>query len=429
MMSASFENLGVLRFITAGSVDDGKSTLIGRLLYDSQAVLSDQLYALTNAKNKRVSSEEIDFSLLTDGLEAEREQGITIDVAYRYFATAKRKFIIADTPGHEQYTRNMVTGASTADAAVILIDGTRVKEKQGRLELLAQTKRHSAIVKLLGLKHVIVAVNKLDLLNYDQNLFNSICEAYRLLANQLGLKQVIFVPVSALKGDNIVYKSDRMPWYKGGALLEVLESIQLLEAEQSELRFPVQYVLRQDGALADDFRGYMGRIEAGQIHVGDQLSVLPSSAIGTVTEIIGPAGLIQQAKAGQCVTIRFNEDLDISRGNMLVSKESQKQLSKKIIADMCWLDSEPMSSQRKYILKHTTASVFTRIDRVETVLDMQTLSHGVGQAELKMNDIGVVHLTVQNPIACDAYIDNPKTGSFILIDEASHHTVAAGMIR
>lgn len=254
------EDLGVLRFITAGSVDDGKSTLIGRLLYDSKAVLSDQLSALSRAKNKRTVGDEIDLSLLTDGLEAEREQGITIDVAYRYFATAKRKFIIADTPGHEQYTRNMVTGASTAHAAIILIDPTRVTVENGVTQLLPQTKRHSAIVKLLGLQHVIVAINKMDLVDYSEATFNLIREAYVELARQLGLEDVRFVPVSALKGDNIVGASERMPWYAGEALLDVLEQLPVAQATGEALRFPVQWVARQDGSSADDFRGYMGRI-------------------------------------------------------------------------------------------------------------------------------------------------------------------------
>ena len=259
------EDLGVLRFITAGSVDDGKSTLIGRLLYDSKAVLSDQLSAISRAKNKRTVGDEIDLSLLTDGLEAEREQGITIDVAYRYFATAKRKFIIADTPGHEQYTRNMVTGASTAHAAIILVDATRVTFVDGVAQLLPQTKRHSAIVKLLGLQHVIVAINKMDLVDYSETRFNEIRDAYVELARQLGITNVRFVPVSALKGDNIVTASERMPWYAGEPLLDLLEALPVTQPTDQALRFPVQWVARQDGSQADDFRGYMGRVEAGEV--------------------------------------------------------------------------------------------------------------------------------------------------------------------
>jgi sulfate adenylyltransferase subunit 1 len=303
-------DLGVLRFITAGSVDDGKSTLIGRLLYDSKAVLSDQLSALSRAKNKRTVGEEIDLSLLTDGLEAEREQGITIDVAYRYFATARRKFIIADTPGHEQYTRNMVTGASTAHAAIVLIDATRVtKGEDGRTILLPQTKRHSAIVKLLGLQHVIVAINKMDLVEYSETRFNEIRDAYVELARQLGLLDVRFVPVSALKGDNIVQASERMPWYAGEPLLDVLEQLPVTQAMGAALRFPVQWVARQDGSSADDFRGYMGRVEAGEVRVGDAIVVLPAQREARVAEIIAPVpggtAQVDRAFAGQTVTIRL----------------------------------------------------------------------------------------------------------------------------
>jgi len=282
-------DLGVLRFITAGSVDDGKSTLIGRLLYDSKAVLSDQLSALSRAKNKRTVGDEIDLSLLTDGLEAEREQGITIDVAYRYFATVKRKFIVADTPGHEQYTRNMVTGASTADAAIILVDATRVTyDAAGAAQLLPQTKRHSAIVRLLGLQHVIVAINKMDLVDFSEQRFNEIRQAYVLLARQLGLSDVIFVPVSALKGDNLVTASEAMPWYAGEPLLSILETLPARDEHAGALRFPVQWVARQDGNQADDFRGYMGRIESGEIAVGQTLTVLPADRRATVAEIIAP---------------------------------------------------------------------------------------------------------------------------------------------
>lgn len=291
------EDLGVLRFITAGSVDDGKSTLIGRLLYDSKAVLSDQLSALSRAKNKRTVGDEIDLSLLTDGLEAEREQGITIDVAYRYFATAKRKFIIADTPGHEQYTRNMVTGASTAHAAIILIDATRVTFENGVAQLLPQTKRHSAIVKLLGLQHVIVAINKMDLVDYSEARFNEIRDAYVTLAQQLGLQDVLFVPVSALKGDNIVTASEKMPWYAGELLLDVLELLPVASDLGTALRFPVQWVARQDGSSADDFRGYMGRIEAGEVNVGDAITVLPSNRSATVAEIIAPVPVPCRARS------------------------------------------------------------------------------------------------------------------------------------
>ena len=431
------EDLGVLRFITAGSVDDGKSTLIGRLLYDSKAVLSDQLSALSRAKNKRTVGDEIDLSLLTDGLEAEREQGITIDVAYRYFATAKRKFIIADTPGHEQYTRNMVTGASTAHAAIILIDATRVTFDHGVAQLLPQTKRHSAIVNLLGLQHVIVAINKMDLVDYGEARFNEIRDAYVALARQLGLANVRFVPVSALKGDNIVTASERMPWYAGEPLLDVLEALPVEQAGGDALRFPVQWVARQDGASADDFRGYMGRVEAGEVKLGDAITVLPAGRRATVAEIIAPVpggtAQVDRAFAGQTVTIRLAEDVDVSRGDTFVpaANESQSvpQPAKKLEADLCWFDEEPLSTQRKYLLKQTTNTVFARVGAIKEVLDVHTLSHATDRQGLAMNDIGRVALTLQKPLVCDAYDVHPGTGAFVLIDEATHHTVAAGMIR
>ncbi|WP_321912766.1 sulfate adenylyltransferase subunit 1 [Paraburkholderia sp. J11-2] len=427
------EDLGVLRFITAGSVDDGKSTLIGRLLYDSKAVLSDQLSALSRAKNKRTVGDEIDLSLLTDGLEAEREQGITIDVAYRYFATAKRKFIIADTPGHEQYTRNMVTGASTAHAAIILIDPTRVTVENGVTQLLPQTKRHSAIVKLLGLQHVIVAINKMDLVEYSEATFNLIREAYVALARQLGLNDVRFVPVSALKGDNIVAASERMPWYAGEPLLDVLEQLPVAQATGEALRFPVQWVARQDGSSADDFRGYMGRVEAGEVKLGDAITVLPAGRSATVAEIIAPVpggtAQVDRAFAGQTVTIRLTEDVDVSRGDTFVPASDNAQPAKKLEADLCWFDDEPLSPQRKYLLKQTTSTVFAKIGAVKQVLDVHTLSHATDRHELAMNDIGRVALSLQKPLVCDLYDANLGTGAFVLIDEATHHTVAAGMIR
>ncbi|MBO3052326.1 sulfate adenylyltransferase subunit 1, partial [Burkholderia pseudomallei] len=399
----------------------------------SKAVLSDQLSALSRAKNKRTVGDELDLALLTDGLEAEREQGITIDVAYRYFATAKRKFIIADTPGHEQYTRNMVTGASTAHAAIILIDATRVTFDAGAAQLLPQTKRHSAIVKLLDLQHVIVAINKMDLVDYSETRFNEIRDAYVKLAQQLGLADVRFVPVSALKGDNIVAASERMPWYAGEPLLNVLETLPVETQAHDALRFPVQWVARQDGSSADDFRGYMGRIEAGEVKVGDEIVVLPSNRTATIAEIIAPVpggtAAVERAFAGQAVTIRLAEDVDVSRGDTFVPRAQGVEPAKKLEADLCWFDETPLSSQRKYLLKQTTNTVFTKIGAVKQVLDVHTLSHATDRHELKMNDIGRVALTLQKPIVCDTYDAHPGTGAFVLIDEATHHTVAAGMIR
>ncbi|MBP0621353.1 sulfate adenylyltransferase subunit 1 [Cupriavidus consociatus] len=423
---------GLLRFITAGSVDDGKSTLIGRLLYDSKAVLSDQLTALANAKNKRTAGEQIDFSLLTDGLEAEREQGITIDVAYRYFSTARRKFIIADTPGHEQYTRNMVTGASTAHAAIVLVDATRVTVKDGRAELLAQTKRHSAILKLLEIQHVIVAVNKMDLVDFSEQTFNEIRAAYAELAEQLGLKDVRYVPVSALRGDNIVHESDAMPWYQGEPLLPLLEELPVEEAapeDDAALRFPVQLVIRQDGSQSDDFRGYAGRVEAGTVRVGQKLRVLPANREALVAEVLTPNGAAESANVGDTVTVRLAEDVDVSRGDMFVAADATAASAKKLQADLCWFDDESLNPSRKYVLKHTTASVFARVSAVDRVLDVHTLSHETGRHDIRLNDIGSVQISLQKPIVCDAYGDNPATGAFVLIDEATNHTVAAGMIR
>lgn len=428
---------GLLRFITAGSVDDGKSTLIGRLLYDSKAVLTDQLQALTRAKNKRTAGEDIDFSLLTDGLEAEREQGITIDVAYRYFSTARRKFIIADTPGHEQYTRNMVTGASTAHAAIILIDATRVTTVDGKAQLLAQTKRHSAIVKLLELQHVIVAVNKMDLVDYSEARFNEIRTAYDALAAQLGLQDhenaVRYVPVSALRGDNIVHASEAMPWYQGEPLLALLEDLKVEETApvgDDALRFPVQLVARQDGSQADDFRGYMGRVEAGTVRVGQAVRVLPANRETTVAEVLTPNGAADSAGPGETITVRLADDVDVSRGDTIVAAPTTAaNAAKKLHADLCWFDEHELNPARKYVLKHTTATVFARVSEVERVLDVHTLSHETGRKQIALNDIGTVNISLQKPIVCDAYGDNPATGAFILVDEATHHTVAAGMIR
>ena len=433
---------GVVRFITAGSVDDGKSTLIGRLLYDTKAVLADQLLALSKTKHARVTASDaaVDLALLTDGLEAEREQGITIDVAYRYFATAKRKFIVADAPGHEQYTRNLVTGASQADVAVLLVDATRVDLSAKPAGLLAQTKRHSAIVRLLGLRHVAVAVNKMDLLGFDEKVFNAIKESIEGLAKTLGLPAPHLIPVSALQGDNVVEKSDKTPWYQGPSLLQWLEGLDTSVVHKVQsLRFPVQYVARQDGSAADDFRGYLGRIESGSIKKGQKVTVLPSGLEATVSEIHvgndhqaahGAAG-VDVAKAGQVIALRLAEDVDVSRGDLIVASESVDApvLTKQISADICWLDSEPLSLARKYVLRHTTNTVFAKVKGIQQVLDVQTLSHGTDIHALNMNEIGRVDLVLQKPIAADLFDDAPSTGAFVLIDEATNHTVAAGMVR
>jgi len=432
---------GVVRFITAGSVDDGKSTLIGRLLFDTKAVLADQLAALSKTKHARVTATDaaVDLALLTDGLEAEREQGITIDVAYRYFATAKRKFIVADAPGHEQYTRNLVTGASQADVAILLVDATRVDLTLEPVGLLAQTKRHAAIVRLLGLQHIGVAVNKMDLLDFDETVFNRIKASIENLTQTLGLPTPHVFPVSALQGDNIVDKSAKTSWYQGPALLQWLEGLEISSTQKvNDLRFPIQYVARQDGSAADDFRGYLGRIEAGSIQKGQKVVVLPSNQEATVAEIHvandhtqtpNPAGS-EQALAGQVVAVRLAEDVDISRGDLIVAANAAPpSLAKQLVADICWLDTEPLSLARKYILRHTTNTVFAKVKNIVQVLDVQTLSHATDIHALQMNEIGRVELALQKPIVADHFDDAPSTGAFVLIDEATNHTVAAGMVR
>ena len=419
-----------LRFITAGSVDDGKSTLIGHLLYDSKALLIDQIKTL-NAGKEKGNKEAIDFSILTDGLEAEREQGITIDVAYRYFSTAKRKFIIADTPGHEQYTRNMVTGASTASAAIVLIDASQLNFDEKTLQLLPQTKRHSAILRQLNCPHILVAVNKMDLLDYSEEKFNAIVEAYRQLAAQLGLKDVHFVPVSALLGDNLVYVSESTPWYQGEPLLTILEnlpSVDEVSHSNADFYFPVQLVVRQDADKADDFRGYQGRIERGSVQQGQTIRIEPNGLTAKVTEIITPKGEVTQAVAGEVITLRLDRDIDISRGDLFVDESSPLTPKKQLEATICWFDERPLNTARKYLLKHGTQTVFAKISEIESVLNVHTLEQESGATALKMNDIARVRLSLQKPIVATTYEENIAGGAFILVDEATYNTVAAGMI-
>ncbi|MDY0964393.1 MULTISPECIES: sulfate adenylyltransferase subunit 1 [Massilia] len=420
----------LLRFITAGSVDDGKSTLIGRLLFDSKGIFADQLAAVSRAKHKRTVGDTIDLSLLTDGLEAEREQGITIDVAYRYFATPKRKFIIADTPGHEQYTRNMVTGASTADAVIILIDVSKVKlGDDGSVQLLTQTKRHSTIAKLLQIEHVVVAVNKMDLVDYDRSVYERIVAEYQKFAASLGLKDITAIPLSALAGDNVVDRSDKLAWYEGPTLIELLESLSVYDqSHAAPFRFPVQLVARHNGHEANDFRGYMGRIESGVVKVGDKLTVQPSNQSATVKEIVTFDGSLESAVAGQSVTLVLNEYVDVSRGDMLAGSEQPATLLKQVTADVCWMADEPLDLRRKYWIKHGTRQTAAKVARLDTILDVNTQERHPAEG-LKLNDIARVQLTVQQPLAADAYADIRATGAFILIDEVTHQTVAAGMIR
>ena len=436
------QNQNVVRFITAGSVDDGKSTLIGRLLYDTKSILVDQLESLSKTKHARVTSSDagVDLALLTDGLEAEREQGITIDVAYRYFSTPKRKFIVADAPGHEQYTRNLVTGASQSDVAVILVDATRVDLNTTPATLLAQTKRHAAIVHLLGLRHVVFAVNKMDLLNFDEAVFNTITIAIQDLCKKIGLSKPTLIPMSALLGANVVTASKDTPWYKGPTLLQWLEGLDTSPAsEKTGLRFPVQYVARQDGSASDDFRGYLGQIESGSIRVGQKIKVLPENREATVAKIyLGnrsnrehTSNEVESAQTGESAAISLTEDIDVSRGCLFISAEDANPptLSKQISADLCWLDTEPLSLSRKYALRHTTNTIGAKVKVIEQVLDVQTLSHALETHPLKANEIGRVSFVLQKPIVTDLFNQSQRTGAFILIDEATNHTVAAGMIR
>ncbi|MBT8604370.1 sulfate adenylyltransferase [Polynucleobacter paneuropaeus] len=438
------QNQNVVRFITAGSVDDGKSTLIGRLLYDTKSILVDQLESLSKTKYARVTSSDagVDLALLTDGLEAEREQGITIDVAYRYFSTPKRKFIVADAPGHEQYTRNLVTGASQSDVAVILVDATRVDLNTTLATLLAQTKRHAAIVHLLGLRHVVFAINKMDLFEFDEKVYNTIKTSIEDLAQKIGLPKPTLIPISALLGANVVTASKHTSWYKGPTLLEWLEGLDTSpESEKLSLRFPVQYVARQDGSASDDFRGYLGEIESGSIRKGQKIKVLPGGSEATVAEIYlgnrtsskqtNGSNAVESAETGQAVAIQLAEDIDISRGSLFVSTDDLHPpvLSKQISADLCWLDSEPLSLSRKYALRHTTNTVGAKVKNIQQVLDVQTLSNASDIHALSTNEIGRVDFILQKPIAADLFDQSQKTGAFILIDEATNHTVAAGMIR
>lgn len=415
----SFSNTELLRFITAGSVDDGKSTLIGRLLHDSKSIFEDQLSAITNTSHKR-GMKDVDLSLLTDGLQAEREQGITIDVAYRYFATPKRKFIIADTPGHEQYTRNMVTGASTANLAIILIDA--------RKGVLTQSRRHAYLASLMGIPHLVVAINKMDLVDYSCDVVNKISQDFTGFADRLGLGNIVYIPMSALNGDMVVERGNNLPWYKGVTLMELLENISIdHDINLEDFRFPVQLVCRPKTEELHDFRGYMGRIESGYISVGDKVTVFPSGLNSRVKEIVTYDGFLSHAVAPQSVTLTVEDHLDISRGDMLVKTDSTPRVTKKIEAILCWLSETDLDLRRKYLIKHSTRVVKAGVSQIDYRVDINTLSHETADT-LKMNDIGRVKLNVQQPLVCDDYQENHATGSFIVIDEASNNTVAAGMI-
>ncbi|NYT77229.1 sulfate adenylyltransferase [Alcaligenaceae bacterium] len=417
----------VLRFITAGSVDDGKSTLIGRLLFDSKGVFADQLQAIQKSRYHRSEDGMPNLALLTDGLEAEREQGITIDVAYRYFATPQRKFIVADAPGHVQYTRNMVTGASTAHAAIILVDATKVKDGQ----LLTQTLRHSTIAHLLGIQHIVFAVNKLDLMGWSETLYQHLVQACSALCRKIGIVQHHVIPVSALQGDNVVNASPNTPWYQGPALLTLLESLPAdNDLSYQPLRFPVQWVARHHGQYAHGFRGYAGQAASGIMRVGDRVVVRPSGVFATIKSLRNSQGLVEQASVGVPITVELEEDVDVSRGDWLTHEHDAPRVSKQIEAELCWLDAEPLHTGRRYLIKHGTRTTTAKISQVHTHRDLQQLAvHAANHSTLGMNDIGRVTLTSSDALVTDPYEVLAATGAFILIDEVSHQTVAAGMVR
>lgn len=410
----------LLRFTTAGSVDDGKSTLIGRLLFDSKQIFEDQLEQVKQS-SERKGLADTDLALLTDGLKDEREQGITIDVAYRYFATPKRKFIIADTPGHIQYTRNMVTGASTANVALILVDA--------RNGVVEQTKRHSIIASLLQIPHVIVCINKMDLVDYSQEAYDKIVEEYEDFASKLDVKDVRFVPISALKGDNVVNRSENMNWFEGATLMHTLENIHIgSDHNHIDCRFPVQMVIRPKTDEYHDFRGYAGRIAGGVFKPGDDILVLPSgftSKIKTIETFDGP---IEEAFAPMSVTMTLEDEIDIARGDMIVRSNNQPQQLQDVDVMLCWLNNQGPKPRAKYILKHTSNEVKTMIKDVRYKLDINTMHRNEEDKDIKMNDVCRVQLRTTKPLLADPYRKNRNTGSIILIDEGTNETVAAGMI-
>jgi sulfate adenylyltransferase subunit 1 len=413
-------DMDLLRFTTAGSVDDGKSTLIGRLLYDSKAIFDDQMEAMEQASAKRGTG-EVDLSLLTDGLRAEREQGITIDVAYRYFATPKRKFIIADTPGHIQYTRNMVTGASTANLAIILVDA--------RKGIQEQTNRHAFIASLLGIPHLVFCINKMDLVDYDEAVFTRIQKELEDFSSKLEVRDIQFIPISALKGDNVVDRSARMTWYQGPTLMYLLETIHIAsDLNLIERRFPVQYVIRPQTDAWHDFRGFAGRVAGGVFRVGDPVQAMPSGFTSTIRSIHVGDRSVQEAFAPESAVITLNDEIDVSRGDMLVGTNSIPEATQEVEAMLCWFSERPLQPGGKYALKHTTREARCIVKEVKYRMDINTLRKADGDPTIGMNDIARVHLRTTMPLAVDKYQRNRATGSLILIDEATNATVAAGMI-
>jgi len=411
----------LLRFATAGSVDDGKSTLIGRLLYDSKAIFEDQLDAVERASIQR--GEETNLALLTDGLRAEREQGITIDVAYRYFATPKRKFIIADTPGHIQYTRNMVTGASTADLALVLIDA--------RNGIVEQSRRHAFLASLLRVPHIVVCVNKMDLVGYDEAVFERIKHEFRSFATKLDIADLTFIPISALHGDNVVNRSANMPWYEGSSLLHHLEEVHIAsDRNLIDARFPVQYVIRPIGRSDEfhDYRGYAGQLAGGVMKAGDEVVVLPSGFASRIAAIETLDGPVDEAFPPMSVTVRLEDDLDVSRGDMICRPHNQPRVTQDVDAMICWLSEQPMRPRGKYVIKHTSREARAMLTDLQYRLDVNTLHRDEEADALSLNEIGRVSLRTTLPLFVDEYRRNRTTGSFILVDEGTYATVAAGMI-
>ncbi|MCI2060915.1 MAG: GTP-binding protein [Bacteroidales bacterium] len=413
-------NMQLLRFTTAGSVDDGKSTLIGRLLYDSKSIFEDQLEAVEEASRSR-GNEEVNLALLTDGLRAEREQGITIDVAYRYFATPKRKFIIADTPGHIQYTRNMVTGASTADLAVILVDA--------RHGIMEQTVRHTYIASLLAIKQVVVCVNKMDLVDFSQEVFDKIVADYKSMSASIELDNVTFIPISAKLGDNVVNKSENMPWYTGKALLDFLETVQLPTEAEDRLRLPVQYVIRPISSKFPDFRGYAGRLAEGSLKVGDKVKVYPSEMTSTVTGIYLGEKELETAVTPESVDVTLADDIDISRGDVIVSVSGvQPMMEQDILLNVCWFRNSALQQGKKYIIRHATGKTLGIVKEIEYKIDINTREKIYDVEKLVMNDIARVRIRTAEPLIYDYYKSNRTMGSLIFVEEGTNDTVGAGMI-
>jgi len=412
--------MDLLRFTTAGSVDDGKSTLIGRLLFDSKSIFEDQLEAIEEASNRKGKG-YVDLSLLTDGLRAEREQGITIDVAYRYFATPKRKFIIADTPGHIQYTRNMVTGASTANLAIILVDA--------RNGVVEQTCRHAFIASLLQIKHIIVCINKMDLMNYSEEVYEKIKEDFTQFSSKLSVPDIRYIPISALHGDNVVDPSINMPWYKGGTLLYTLENVNIgSDLNHVDSRFPVQFVIRPQNDAFHDFRGYAGRVEGGVFKPGDEIMALPSGFTSKIKSIETFEGPIEEAFPPMSVTITLQDNIDISRGDMLVKPTNQPEIGQDVDLMICWLNEKKLQPNGKYTIRHTTKEARCIVKDVRYKVNINTLHRIEDDKSIGLNDIGRIQIRTTSPLFFDSYSKNRSTGSIILIDEFTNETVGAGMI-